>query len=236
MCLPGNVPVDSGDQSFSATIAANAEGADCLLRAVPHNGSLSDLSLNPPTGPTIAPTFGEDSTVVSGPNIGKRFNYDYSFNGPQGYFEVNSPGAQGIYASGLVDPATAAYANKELAINVLALFAENSFQPYTRSEIMVDGGSAYTPYSAASQDGSLGGTSHYNAPGLPSTAILFESFDPSTGNATIETSEPIVKCSPLDRLSAEPDQLQHQLHPLRADGAAARPHPRLRRRRADSAG
>src|SRR3954451_23398270 len=38
--LASDVPVDSGDQSFSATVDATGLGFDCFLRAVPHNGSL----------------------------------------------------------------------------------------------------------------------------------------------------------------------------------------------------
>ncbi|MFL5885899.1 MAG: hypothetical protein ACJ77M_12590 [Thermoleophilaceae bacterium] len=194
--LASDVPVDSGDQSFSATVDATGLGFDCFLRAVPHNGSLSDLSLSPPTGPVIAPTGGSDSTVSTGPNTGKRYDYDYTFNGSQGSFEVNSPGDQGILNSSLVDAATAAYAPKELATNVLALFAYNSDPTATRSEIEVDGGSAYTPFAAAAAFGSPDGANHFDAPGLRSISVTHESFDESTGAATITTSSPILECSP----------------------------------------
>jgi hypothetical protein len=188
--LADNVPVSGGH--FAATVDLTAAPFSCILRAVPHGTSPASAAERAPfAGPRVLPTFYEGYTTASG----DLNDYAYTFPGTRGNFFVNSPADQGASWSNLADPATLEPAPTTLAGNVFGLFAsDGGYQPPTRSEIEVDGAAAYTPYGSAWIPGApspLGST-----PGTPAITIIDESFDPATGDTTVVTSEPIVKCSP----------------------------------------
>jgi hypothetical protein len=186
--MKSGVPVDA-EGNFSTTVDATASLFPCFLRAVPAGTTPSDPSAF--TGPRIAGTDHDDTVLSGGPNDGRRVDYAYSVFGTRGVFYVYSSGAGGIADSNLIDPSNLHPAANLLASNVFGLYdADYGEQAATRSEIEVDGASAYGPYSAASN---LPGA---NTPGVPSITIMSESFDPDTGAVRSTTREPIVKCSP----------------------------------------
>jgi hypothetical protein len=197
-CYPGDanppstvandVPVTGGQFSTTADLTAVLES--CVLRAVPHGQTPSGSALAAFPGVRLLPTSYTDSWTTPS---GAQYDYEYLLPGTRGLFDTYSAGDLSTSWSTLVDPSTLSNAPKALAANVFALFyADYGEEAPTRSEIEVDGASAYTPYGAVW----VSNTAHYSTPGIPSISVISETLDPQTGNSTFVIDEPIVKCSP----------------------------------------
>ncbi len=185
-----------GGFSTTATLKNIAYEA-CVLRAVPE----ADKGAHPPgtpspfSGPTLVIGERSNYTVAGGPNNGQL--RDYYIYGAQllGAFDYDSLGGCAIDDSYVYDPVTFAsqtldYCNAFFNWENGYPKAELGVAQATRPELQVDGVNAYL----AGNADSLYPTSQ-QAPGFPAVSYSY-SLDPTTGNLTIEDSEPAVACSP----------------------------------------
>jgi hypothetical protein len=114
-------------------------------------------------------------------------DFDVIANGPAGLFDIESA-SSGIDVSTVYDVAKSP--SEQLFDRAGALFLTNFAE--TRSGIRIDGADAYGAETAAeiAQIQNSGNP----LPGQPAVTVT-QTVDPQTGAATIDDSEPIVKCS-----------------------------------------
>lgn len=197
----------SAEGKFSYTGALDAiSGPPCVLRAVPsatteeeeqttHPEYFRPGGVSPFAGPTLA--VGErKNSPVSGTGPNKALLERYYLFAPQleGGFDYDSLGGCLISDSYLYDPVTFA----SVTLDYCNAWFWNGNGPgeeggpaATRSELEVDGASAYVAGNIAYLNG-IKGT---ELPGFPSLSYNY-SVDPVTGNLILEETDGIVKCAP----------------------------------------
>ena len=184
-----------GKFSFSGNIGfINDE--TCVLRAVP----AGDTSSHPPgttssfTGPTLAVSSRSNTVIPSGTNAGKLSDFYVYEAQLRGAFDYHSLGNCALDDGNPYDPVTF---NFQYVDYCNAYFwpgngqTDPGYSHPTRSEIVVDGKSAYLPGNIYT----MGVPNAENNPGFP---ILNYSYarDPATGNMVIHETDQVVKCTP----------------------------------------
>jgi hypothetical protein len=182
--LASNVAVNS-DGSFSVPAAPAAQAnmyRVCQLRAVPH-GTTPD-PLTPFAGPHLYVGKRETYTVSGGPNNGKKYDFYFYLQQPQGGLDYDSLGGCGIDDGYLLDSHDS-LSTVTWYCNAWLHSADEDANP-TRSQIEVDGGNAYT--TADAKEINAAATS-----GFPKLSYSY-SQNAKTGDSVIHESETFVKC------------------------------------------
>lgn len=187
----------NADGTFSADVPlSDFDGHSCELLAVPH----SDTDTFPPqgtsfTGPRIGISSFTTFRLTSGPNAGDAFDYSFADAALGAGSGADSLDNCGPFV-GLVDPTPPmqAEAGPQLLdcggqfYDTPANFLLGPASNPGRSEIVVDGQTAYGSYSAMAVNPDL--------PGFPVLNARVDAFDPSNGDAQTSDSESLVKCTP----------------------------------------
>jgi Glucodextranase, domain B/PASTA domain len=191
------------DGSFSKTVNLNTIGIvpfdeqTCVLRALPEYEPEAELQESPQDfqGPTLAT--GHVDEGQSGPRLPDGSSPDYLVADSQlsGYMEWDSASSCGLafsypYNSSFDFAGDGAIATEPLFNCAGALFAFDNATG--ASEISIDGHAAFTAYGALAVEQYLG--SEISPAGFPSFSF-HETRDPSSGDVTIEESDPLVYCS-----------------------------------------
>jgi hypothetical protein len=177
-----------GNGSFSVSDAdlQNIEESVCRLAAVPAGTTPADPSAF--AGPRVGTGHRDTSTVTSGTNAGKRYDFYIWLQQLTGAFDYDSASECGLCDAYLYD--------SDLNLTTTTFYGGDYFYYYagedpassTRSEINVDGVDAYGPQAA--QEVNEDATS-----GFP--ALTYDvSQDPITGDTTIAETDQFVSCSP----------------------------------------
>ena len=189
----------NSDGSFSVAVPYSFfAGSSCNLVAVPHGTSVNTLPSGD-AGVRVAFSEFQTSPGPSGPGP----TYDYSFDdatltGITATASIDDCGP----ATNVLDGTSAMNSGTELFFCAGDLY--NSPADFyggddlTRSEIEVDGTTAYGPDSAYNVAGSTA------LPGFPALSATVERFDSTTGDAQTSETDPLVKCAPDD--SYDPSQ------------------------------
>jgi hypothetical protein len=197
--------VVQADGSFTATEPlSNIADNDCRLRAEPSGDPTESTAF---TGPVLGVseflTGTGDLAIAGGPNNGKADDYYAAGTTSAAYAGWDSAGDCGPYAI----PMDANFDDPSYAINCVgSLYEENDFN---RSEILVDGQNAYDVSSASDLFDRTGSCTVTSPPfpagcdgsqdnsGFP-TLTVSQSWNPSNGLMSTQTTEGIVECTGSD--------------------------------------
>ena len=190
------IAVGSGG-SFSITVPQSTFGGDsCELLAVPHGTTPTPGTSY--TGPRVGFSAFSTSTLSSGANGGD--TYDFSFtdalltgNSFNDSLDDCGPGTFPADGSAAMNAGPYLLYCAGSFYNSASDFFGTNGTDLTRAEIRVDGQNAYGSYSAERLFSGSDGLS-----GFPAVTVTVDRFDPSTGNAQVTETEPLVRCAPND--------------------------------------
>ena len=185
----------AGNGSFSVAVPqSDFAGSSCELLAVPHGTRPSPGTSS--TGPRVGFSAFSTSTLPSGFNSGD--TYDFSFtdalltgNSFNDSVDDCGPGTTPMDGSPAMNTGAYLLFCAGSFYNSASDFFSTSGTDLTGAEIQVDGQNAYGSYSAQHLFTGSDGLS-----GFPAVKVTVDSFDPSTGNAQVTETEPLVTCTP----------------------------------------
>ncbi len=184
----------SGSWKMATNVAVNADGTfayptvplkdppfvPCRMHAVP--SGTSPGSLAPYPGPRLLVGWNEVTTVSSGPNVGELSDYYAYFQQLQGGFDFDSLSGCAVCDGYLTD---SSFNRGPVTFYSNAALYNTTGPGSTRSEVQVDGVSAYMPNGAYEINPS--------GSGLPALKYSYKQ-NKKTGNAVITETDPLVKC------------------------------------------
>ncbi len=190
--VQNNVPVQP-DGSFTAT-GGTFDQVTCHLVALPHNysGPNDFGAFKPRTYGVGYSNYPASRTInTGGPNDGTHYSYYADQHQSKGYFEWRSVGDCGADWSNVFSGDNFQDFDEYTPFDCgLAQYTNGGGDGYGRSEVLIDGKSAYNSYGAAKQGGGTGGQDNANFPAVSYT----RSTDPLTGDLTVNESENLVNC------------------------------------------
>ena len=195
---PGGTGIAVGsDGSFSIAVPQfDFASWSCQLLAVPHGTRPSAGSSF--TGPRVGFSDFTTDTISGGPNSGDTDDFDFddalltgnSFNDS---IDSCGPGTYPFDGSAAMNAGNYLLFCAGSFYNSANTFDSTTGADLTRSELQVDGQNAYGSDSAENLFSGSDGLS-----GFPAMTVTVDGFAPSTGDAQITETEPLVKCTPND--------------------------------------
>jgi Glucodextranase, domain B len=177
-----SVPVTQGELD-AAQVGQSAEANDtCVLRAV-DTGDSTDYPPGNSTafsGPTISLTSKQLFTSAGGTD-----NFEYDYNGLNGFLEFGSAGSCGLGPAIVFAPSTLSWSNESFdCVGAIYDPGDEENGSNLGGEIHVDG------VEALDSDAAVDTLSGYQG------IALTDSFDPATDTLTVHDDEPILDCEP----------------------------------------
>jgi hypothetical protein len=183
--LKATLPVAAGGSFAYTGSPGSAPDRACVIRAVPAGAApTAATNLSTFTGPRAF--LGEEEGFRDNPGL-----YDfYVYNSQtQGGMDFDSLGSCGLDDSFVYDPASLAKSSALFYCNAYLPDGNGATALRTRSLLQVDGRNAYPPGAAYSLF-----TGAVNVPGF--APIRYStSFSPTTGDMTIDETDPILTCA-----------------------------------------
>ncbi len=189
--------VTPSSEKFSAEVPAKElHVGPCVLRAVPFGnaeahppGSAVEESGDPFKGPRIV-----GSVFKLIPNASNHYNYEIEPSSLSAYFDIESVGRCGLAFSNLYAPEKLTESEPLFYCNgALPMQDIPPSGPSTRSPLQIDGANAYSPAAAHAVEAKL--EVKALLPGAPQVTVT-KTFEPLTGQVTVDEVDPIVKCFP----------------------------------------